>query len=56
MKKIIWIFILVFMVSFPMITKAATKYGYSNVTGGSFSVRTSASSSASLIGYLYGGA
>ena len=54
MKKVICFILIVFMVSFPMMAKAVS-YGYSNVTGSSFSIRTAPTTSASVIGYLYGG-
>ena len=53
MKKILLYIIFIFVVSFPLITHA--EYGYSNVTGGSFSIRSSASVNATTIGYLYAG-
>lgn len=55
MKKV-WLSILfTFVLILPIQIKAEVKYGYSNVTGGTFNVRTSANSSASVIGILYGG-
>lgn len=55
MKKIFLLFIFVFVFFTPFLVNAETKYGYSNATGGSFNIRSSASTNASVIGNLYGG-
>ena len=55
MKKIIKLLIFTLIFTMPLFVNAATKYGYSNVTGGAFKVRNQASSSATTIGILYGG-
>ena len=54
MKKVCYLLLLVFMM-LPCVVKAEIKYGYSNVTGSSFSIRQSASTKATTIGYLYAG-
>lgn len=55
MKKIITLFVFSLFIVMPFSVKAETKYGYSNVTGSGFSIRSNANSTASVIGYLYGG-
>lgn len=55
MKKFIMILFFSLLVVAPCSVKAGVEYGYSNVTGSGFKVRSSANSNASTIGYLYAG-
>ena len=57
MKKLLIVLLFVFVFTMPLFVKADTKYGYSNVTGGYFRVRSSANASNdnNVIGNLYGG-
>ena len=56
MKKIIMFISFIVLFTMPLFAKAETKYGYCNVTGSSFAVRSSAARlNNNTIGVLYGG-
>ena len=57
MKRILLFISFLLFLSMPLCVKADTQYGYSNVTGGRFKVRSSASAAndSNIIGNLYGG-